>query len=174
MTRHNIRIYPQPCVIGMSPSISCLHTDKFSTLMKLHKNYLGDAFSQRPTSSTDFHISHRIRERSEQSYNALVETSSRIVEFAISLERRIATSGVDQVSPLVLHCIYRAAFWMSYLLDSTGDETFAAGRLTCHQVLKVLEPRWALAGSIPTFDDEIGGLLMFIVPRHLLTHTGYC
>lgn len=147
MMKRSIRIYLQLCVTGMSHSESSLLIDDSSTLMKLHKNYLGDAFSQRPAISGDFQISHRIRERSEQSYNTLLETSSRIVEFASSLESRIAKSGVDEVSPLVLHCIYRAAFWMAYLLDYTGDEKFATGRSICHQVLKILESRWNLAGD---------------------------
>lgn len=113
--------------------------------MKLHKDRLSDSFIQGLTNineSTGSQLASRIRKCTEKSYQAL-----RTVDFAQSLERRIMVSRVDKLSPLVLHCVYRAAFWLSHLAAATREERFLAGRSICDRVLKALSLRWKVAGK---------------------------
>lgn len=95
--------------------------------MKLHKNHLCDSF-RHEQDNIDPQLASRIRECTERSYYALRDTSLQILNFAQSLERHIVVSRIEKFSPLVLHCLYRGAFWLSYLATSTGEERFFIGR----------------------------------------------
>jgi hypothetical protein len=88
----------------------------------------------------------RIRESTNGSYHALRETSLQILNFTQSLERHIVASGIEMLSPFVLHCLYRAAFWISYLAASFGEERFIVGRSIFDRVLRTINLRWKAAG----------------------------
>jgi hypothetical protein len=107
--------------------------------MKLHKNHLSDSFGQDYVRRTDSQLSSRIRECSEISYNIMIDISLQILDFAQTLELRILMSGVDKMSPLVLHCL-------SYLHGATGEDKFLTGRSVCDGVLKTMSLRWKAAG----------------------------
>ncbi len=74
------------------------------------------------------------------------DTSLQIVDLAQLLESHIAVSGLNKLSPLVLHCLYRAAFWLSYLAATNREDKFVVGRLVLDRVLKALSLRWKAAG----------------------------
>lgn len=118
-----------------------------SALMKLHKKFLYDAFHQGFEDKGDSRLASRIREITEGSFNAMRDTSLQALNLAQSLERQIVVSGVDKLSPLVLHCLYRAAFWLSYLAATTGEDRFVIGRSILDRVLKALSLRWKAAGT---------------------------
>jgi hypothetical protein len=114
--------------------------------MKLHKNHLCDSFRQELGNNIDPQLASRIRECSERSYYALRDTSLQILNFAQSLERHIAVSGIEKFSPLVLYCLHRAAFWLSYLATVTGEDRFVIGRSIFDRVLEKINLRWKAAG----------------------------
>jgi hypothetical protein len=114
--------------------------------MKLHKKYLSDLFCQGSTGKGDPDLASRVRECAEGSYNAMRDTSLQTLNFAQSLERRIVASEVDKLSPLVLHCLYRGAFWLSHLAAATQEDRFIIGRSICDRVLNALSLRWKAAG----------------------------
>jgi hypothetical protein len=129
--------------------------------MKLHKNHLCNSFRQDLESGTDNQLASRIRECTEGSYHTLQDISLRIVTFGQSLERHIVVSGIERLSPLALHCLYRAAFWLSYLVTATGENRFITGRLICNRVLETINLRWKAAGIYKS-------TCMFIVLTNLI------
>lgn len=150
-----ILMWPQQCASGMSNILRKFPANISSALLKLHKNRLSDSFSQGLTNKVDSQLAARIRQCTEGSYNALQDTSLQTLNFAQSLERRIVASGVDKLSPLVLHSIYRAAFWLSHLAAATREDRFLVGRSICDRVLTALSLRWKVAGNCksPMFID---------------------
>ncbi|RFU33261.1 hypothetical protein B7463_g3044, partial [Scytalidium lignicola] len=87
-----------------------------------------------------------IREYTERSLNTMRDASLQALDLAQELERRVVVSGVDKLSPLVMHCLYRAAFWLSYLAGVNREERFIIGRSIIDRVLKALSSRWKIAG----------------------------
>lgn len=137
-----------PCALGMSTMwLLLLPTNIFSTLMKLHKNHLGDSFRCGLENRADSQLASRVRECADVSYNAMRDTSLQVLNFAQSLERHVLVSGVDKLSPLVLHCLYRAAFWLQYLADASREDRFLIGRSVFDRVLNTLSLRWKAAGK---------------------------
>jgi hypothetical protein len=115
--------------------------------MKLHKNFLYNAFHHpRYVDKADSQLASRIREYTEKSFDTMRDISLQILDLAQSLERYIVVSGVDKLSPLVLHCLYRAAFWLSYLAATNGEDRYVVGRSIIDRVLKALSLRWKAAG----------------------------
>lgn len=74
------------------------------------------------------------------------DISMQTVDLALSLERHIAVWGMDKISPLVLHSLYRGAFWLSYLAATNREKRFISGRPIFDRVLKTLNLRWRAAG----------------------------
>ncbi|RDW74891.1 fungal specific transcription factor protein [Coleophoma cylindrospora] len=117
----------------------------FSTLMKLHKNFLYHSFRQGFLDQADFQLTARIREYTEVSFNTMRDISLEALILAQSLEQQIVVSGVDKLSPLVLHCFYRAAFWLSYLVSANREDRFVIGLSVFDRVFKALNLRWKAA-----------------------------
>lgn len=114
--------------------------------MKLHKNFLYNSFSKGFVVKADSQLASRIREHTERSLNTMRDISLEALNVAQSLERYIMVSGVDKLSPLVLHCLYRAAFWLSYLAATNREDRFVIGRAILDRVFKTLSLRWKAAG----------------------------
>ncbi|GAD96496.1 fungal specific transcription factor domain protein [Paecilomyces variotii No. 5] len=119
----------------------------FSSLMKLHKNFLYNSFHQRFSDKADPQLASRIRSYNETSLNTMRDTSLETLNLAQSLGRYISVSGIEKLSPLVLHCLYRAAFWLSYLARSKQEDVFVIGRQVLDRVLKTLSVRWKVAST---------------------------
>lgn len=117
-------------------------TDFVSALLKLHKNWLSNSFLPRLTDTTDPELAVCVRKQADSSYNVMRDVGLRVVEFALSLERRITQPGDGKLSPLVLHCLYRAAFWLSYISNATQEDELIVGRSICCRVLEALSLRW--------------------------------
>jgi hypothetical protein len=117
-----------------------------SALMKLHKGFLSRSFHQVFIDKANSEMASRIREYSERSLNTMRDISLKAVYLAQWLERHVALSDVEKLSPIVLHCLYRAAFWLSYLAGVNEEERFVSGRSILDRVLKALSLRWKLAG----------------------------
>ncbi|KAH8805405.1 hypothetical protein F5884DRAFT_799223 [Xylogone sp. PMI_703] len=116
-----------------------------STLMKLHKNFLYNSFHVF-ADKADPQLTPLIRELTEKSLNTMHDISLQTLSLAQSLEQRVVTSGVDKLSPLVLHCLYRAGFWLSYLASVNREDKFVVGRSIIDRVLNTLSVRWKVAG----------------------------
>ncbi|KAH8804854.1 hypothetical protein F5884DRAFT_884648 [Xylogone sp. PMI_703] len=114
----------------------------FSALMKFYKNYLSDSCFQWLLNKANSHITSRTRENADRLYTVVCDTSLQILYFSRSIEHHIVVYGVGKLSPLILHCLYRAAFWLSYIADATQEDRFFVGRTTCH---RVLNSRWKAA-----------------------------
>lgn len=121
--------------------------------MKLHKNFLYNAFHRVLVDTADSQLASRIREYTEQSLDTMRDISLQTVDLAQLLERRAVASGIDKLSPLVLHCLYRAAFWISYLASVNREDRFVIGRSIIDRVLKTLSVRWKVAGTCEIFID---------------------
>ncbi|RDW85927.1 hypothetical protein BP5796_04252 [Coleophoma crateriformis] len=126
-----------------------------STLMKLHKNFLYHSFRQGFLDQADFQLTARIREYTEVSFNTMRDTSLKALILAQSLEQQIVVSGVDKLSPLVLHCFYRAAFWLSYLVSANREDRFVVGLSVFDRVFKALNLRWKAAGTYLTLIEAV-------------------
>ena len=142
--------WPERCASGMLKMWLWLPAnvtaDISSALFKLHKNFLYNSFHQGFVDKGDPQLASRIREYTEGSFNTMRDTSLQALDLAQSLERQILVSGVDKLSPLVLHCLYRAAFWLSYLAATNREDRFVIGRSILDRVLKAISPRWKAAG----------------------------
>lgn len=132
---------------GMTPLRSGKPADILSSLFKLHKKFLHNSFHQGLADKAEPPLASRIREYTEASFNTMRDTALQTVKLALSLERRIMVSGVDSLSPLVLNCLYRAAFWLSYLSATTREDKFLIGRPIFDRVFKSVSVRWRVAGE---------------------------
>ena len=115
--------------------------------MKLHKNFLHNSFYQGYADKvTDLSLASCIRKNNEHSFTVMRDTALQVVDFAKVLEQRTAVVGISKTSPLILHCLYRAAFWLSYLAATNREDRFIVGRAIIDRVLKAMSLRWKVAG----------------------------
>ena len=142
--------------------------------MKLHKNFLYYSFRPGFVDKADSQLASRIHEHTERSFNTMRDTSLQALNLAQSLERNIVISGIDKLSPLVLHCLYRAAFWLSYLAATNGEDRFVIGRSILDRVLKALSLRWKAAGMYNTSLLFVQGSYRFDTNRYILGDSRDC
>lgn len=86
------------------------------------------------------------RECTARALTMLRENACQIVRFVEILEQHFSGS-VEALSPLVLHCIYRACaalVWMA--LERNGGQ-YAAGKAICVGMLRRANLRWKAAGN---------------------------
>lgn len=76
-----------------------------SALMKLHKSFLYNSFHGSFITKADSQLASHIREYTAESQKTMRDVSLRAVNLALSLEQHIALSGVDDLSPLILHSL---------------------------------------------------------------------
>ncbi|KAH7409419.1 hypothetical protein BKA64DRAFT_742516 [Cadophora sp. MPI-SDFR-AT-0126] len=131
----------------------------FVTLMKLHKNFLPNSFYQGYADETaDPILASCIRQNNEHSFNVMRDTALQVVDFAQGLEQRTVIVGISKTSPMILHSLYRAAFWLSYLSATNREDRFVLGRAIIDRALRALSVRWKLAGVyldiLGIVDDE--------------------
>ncbi|PVH88931.1 hypothetical protein DL98DRAFT_622612 [Cadophora sp. DSE1049] len=122
-------------------------------LMKLHKNFLHNSFYQGyADKASEPRLASCIRQNNEHSFNVMRDTALQVVDFAQVLERCTVVVGISKTSPLILHSLYRGAFWLSYLSATNREDKFVAGRAIIDRVLRALSVRWKLAG-MPLFPN---------------------
>ena len=115
--------------------------------MKLHKNFLHNSFYQGYADNVTYlSLVSCIMKDNEHSFNVMRDTALQVVDFAQVLEQRTVVVGVSKTSPLVLHCLYRADFWLSHLAATNREDRFVVGRPIIDRVLKATSMRWKLAG----------------------------
>jgi hypothetical protein len=88
------------------------------------------------------------RECTQRSLDLMKETSEQVVYFVQILEQRMLVSGIHNLSPLVIHCIYRAAIALAWMAKETNEERYVTGKLICTGMLVKLDARWKVAGSL--------------------------
>jgi hypothetical protein len=88
------------------------------------------------------------RECTKLSLHIMKETSRQVVYFVQILEEHQLVSGLHSLSPLVLHCVYRAAIALSWMAKETNEEQYATGRLICVRMLEKADARWKVAGRV--------------------------
>lgn len=114
--------------------------------MKLSNHHSCDSFTEgTPLEVEAVPIAHACTERS---LHIMKETSGQVVYFVQILEQRVLVSGMHSLSPLVLHCIYRAAIALSWMAKESNEEKYATGKLICIGMLERADARWKAAGSV--------------------------
>ena len=89
-----------------------------------------------------------LRELMQRSVQSLKEIPPRITNFAQILEQRISASGIDSISPFVLHSLYRAIVALSWMAAETNDERYITAKSICSRLLHTMNTRWKAAGSL--------------------------
>lgn len=86
------------------------------------------------------------RECMERSIINMKENSAAVVSFAQMLVKQAQVSGLECISPLVLHCVYRASVALSWMAMESGDEQYITGKAICEKALQIMDARWKAAG----------------------------
>jgi hypothetical protein len=133
----------------------------FSALMKLTDYHSCDSFVERRAGvgeKTSIQLSMAdlgiARECTERSLQIMKETMMRIVTFVNVITHHRSQSQNEPLSPLILHCIYRATCALEWMGDEvsgcTGSPEEAArfrdGRRMCETMLREMQWRWRGAG----------------------------
>lgn len=87
------------------------------------------------------------RECTSLSITILRETACQIVRFVEILEQHFLDSGIGALSPLVLHCIYRACAVLAWMALERNSGEYAAGKAMCVEILCRFNLRWKAAGN---------------------------
>jgi hypothetical protein len=56
--------------------------------------------------------------------------------------------NTNQVSPLVINCLYRLASWLSRMIATTPRDDYSQALMSLTQGLRKLDSRWKVAGKI--------------------------
>jgi hypothetical protein len=88
------------------------------------------------------------RECMDRSIINTKENCAIVVSFAQILMEQTKISGLECLSPLVLHCLYRASVALSWMAMESGDEQYIAGRAICEETLRMICARWKGAGIV--------------------------
>lgn len=110
------------------------------------------------------------RECMDRSIIKTKENCAIVVSFAQILMEQTKVSGMGCLSPLVLHCLYRASVALSWMAMESGDEQYIAGRTICKETLQMVCARWKGAGIVfcqwpPYWSDSI--CLIFLAATYL-------
>jgi hypothetical protein len=86
------------------------------------------------------------RECTALALTMLRENACQIVRFVEILEQHFSGS-IEALSPLVLHCIYRACATFVWMALERNDGQYAAGKAICVGMLRRANHRWKAAGN---------------------------
>ncbi|KAH8803327.1 fungal-specific transcription factor domain protein [Xylogone sp. PMI_703] len=123
----------------------CLSALTFvSALMKLDGHHTCDSYDDdRPVPIETAAV---FRESMDRAIIKIREDSTRVVYFVESLMNQIRDSGLDGISPLVMHCVYRAAVALSFGANESEERHYINGQAICEELLRTMNTRWKAAG----------------------------
>ncbi|KAJ5746931.1 uncharacterized protein N7511_008627 [Penicillium nucicola] len=90
-------------------------------------------------------IAPRVRQCMQQSIEITKELCNQIVSFVRNIQG-LAACNLENVSPLILQCIYTCASNMSWMAVETGNSHYTESKNVCEDMLYTLSNRWEVAG----------------------------
>lgn len=88
-----------------------------------------------------------MKECTDISLRIMKEVATEIVSLVQLMDRHAQANGVGGLSPLELHCVYRAALIISWMGHNTGDEGYMVDKSICTRWLEKMKRRWQTAGE---------------------------
>lgn len=82
-------------------------------------------------------------EMQQKGIDGYQRTAAIVAEFA----NDVRAAPLDKVSPLVLNCLYEAGASFAWIFRENGSEAQMACLQDIRALLRILEPRWAVAGE---------------------------
>lgn len=79
--------------------------------------------------------------------NGLKTIIPSVFVLALELQRRIAKTGVESISPLVIHCLFQAVKQFAWYVQEAGDPSRQCAIDTMMDVLRKLNKRWRVCGK---------------------------
>ncbi|KAH8810901.1 fungal-specific transcription factor domain protein [Xylogone sp. PMI_703] len=116
-----------------------------SALLKLSGYHICDSFDDGEPPPMETAVV--FRECMERSIINMKEDCARTAYFAEMFLKTVDTFTISTLSPMVLHCIYRASITLSFISLESGDERYKAGRDICKKALQMMHSRWKAAGA---------------------------
>jgi hypothetical protein len=88
---------------------------------------------------------HELHTLAKDGMEALVPVMS---DYSIKMQTTLPFN-TNQVSPLVINCLYRMASWLSRTIAIAPRNDYALALTSITQGLRKLDSRWKVAGRIP-------------------------
>lgn len=92
-------------------------------------------------------IAPRVRECMQQSIEMTKELCDQVVSFIRDTEQNLTLNNLENISPLVLQCIYTCASNMSWMAVETGNPHYTESKSVCEDMLHTVSRRWEVAGK---------------------------
>lgn len=115
--------------------------------MKLSDNHSCDSFAEgKHIGVPEISILHEV---TEHSLKLLRETAQRIAALVQTSNEAWDITKIDSLSPLRLHCVYRAAITLAWMATEQNAEQYITGKNNCLGFLQRANARWKAAGNQP-------------------------
>ena len=69
-----------------------------------------------------------------------------VSDYSIKMQTTLPFN-TNQVSPLVINCLYRMASWLSRMIDNAPRDDYSLALTSITQGLRKLDSRWKVAGN---------------------------
>ena len=130
----------RPFVTGRSTFtvVTTSNIDNFSALMTLYEHELKSGQSTFAVSAEQ-----GLHNLAQEGMESLVSV---VAEYSIKIQTTLPFN-TNQVSPLVINCLYRMASWLSRSTAVASREDYLQALASIRQGLRKLDSRWKVAGK---------------------------
>ncbi|KAJ5311983.1 fungal-specific transcription factor domain protein [Penicillium antarcticum] len=90
-------------------------------------------------------IAPRVRECMQKSIEMTKELCGQVVSCVREIEQSLTPHDLENVSPLVLQCIYTCASNMLWMAVETGNPRYNESKSICEDMLHAASSRWEVA-----------------------------
>lgn len=120
-------------------SVATAKTNNFSALITLYEHDLKSG-----QSNFALPVEKELHALARDGMEALVPVVS---DYSVKMQTTLPFN-TNQVSPLVINCLYRMASWLSRTIAAAPRDDYSQALMSITQGLRKLESRWKVAGKI--------------------------